>query len=148
MLILLWLGPVLAVAGAFVFGVLVQALGLVGAAKHGGLLGNLGGMALTVLIAGLLCMPGYVIGVIWYGWQTRSKEEHSAANSSLWAIPFVSLTMCWMPAVLIPKLDVGVRVQVAGFTVLLMLLFGYLWVLVVRLLMAAAEKAHVVEVEN
>ena len=145
-LTLLWLGPVVIIAGAFLFGVLIQALGLVGAAKQGGLLSALGGGALTILIAALLCVPGYIIAVVWFGWQTRSEDDVAQIKSRLWAIPFFSLLMCWIPAVVIPKLTLALRLQAAGFTVLLILLFGYLWILVVRLLLALAVNTRVVDV--
>lgn len=146
-LALLWLGPVVIVAGAFGFGVLIQALGLVGAAKQGGLLSALGGAALTVLIAALLCLPGYILAVIWFGWRTRFEGEPSSVKQRLWAIPFFSLLMCWIPAVVIPKLSLGTRLQAAGYTVVLILIFGYLWIAVVRLLLLLAVKTRVVELE-
>ena len=46
---------------------------------------------------------------------------------------------------LIPNYGLGVRVQVAGLNVLLMLIFGYLWIALVRMAMKAFVRTGVIE---
>lgn len=134
MLLLLCGGPVLLICLSFLFGVGLQALGLVGTARHGGILGGLGGLALTVLMVAFFCVPGYLVAVIWFGFRSRlSADDLDALKKQLMGIPLVSLAMFWLPAVLVPKTAFGVRVQIAGLTIFLMLIFGYLWIVAVRL---------------
>eukprot|EP01034_Spumella_vulgaris_P039795 gene39795-49179_t len=123
------LGPLLLIFGSFIFGVGLQTFGMVGAAKHGGFLGGIGSMALTVLIGAFLCIPGYLVAVIWYGVKTREfRDDVPMLIQKTMTIPLVALVMFWVPAVLIPNLQLGVRIQVAGLNVILMLIFGYLWI--------------------
>ena len=60
-------------------------------------------------------------------------------------IPLVALVMFWVPAVLIPNLELGVRVQVAGLNVILMLIFGYLWIAIVRFTIKAFVRIRVIQ---
>lgn len=146
MLLLLYGGPLLVIFCSFTFGVGLQALGLVGAAKQGSVLGNVGGMALTVLIGAFLCIPGYIVAVIWYGIRTKPYSTNvPELVSKTMSIPLIALVMAWVPAVVIPNLSLGVRVQVAGLTVVLMLIFGYAWIAVVRLTIKAFVRIGVIQ---
>lgn len=146
MLLLLCGGPVLLICTSFLFGVGLQSLGLVGTARHGGILGGLGGLALTVLVGAFFCVPGYFIAVVWFGFKSRiSADDLGALKKQLMGIPLVSLVMFWLPAVLVPQTNLGVRVQIAGLTVILMLLFGYLWIAIIRLLIRSFIKMGVVQ---
>ena len=146
MLLLLCGGPLLVIFGSFIFGVGLQTFGMVGAAKNGGFLGGIGSMALTVLIGAFLCIPGYLVAVIWYGVRTKEvRDDVQALVQRTMSIPLVALVMCWVPAVLIPNLELGVRVQVAGLNVFLMLVFGYLWIAVVRITIKAFVRIRVIQ---
>lgn len=146
MLLLLCGGPLLVIFGSFAFGVGLQTFGMIGAAKQGGLLGGLGSTALTVLIGAFLCIPGYLVAVIWYGIKTREfRDDVPVLVQKAMSIPLIALVMCWVPAVLIPNYGLGVRVQVAGLNVLLMLIFGYLWIALVRMAMKAFVRKGVIE---
>lgn len=146
MLLLLCGGPLLLIFGSFIFGVGLQTFGMVGAAKHGGFLGGIGSMALTVLIGAFLCIPGYLVAVIWYGVKTREfRDDVPMLIQKTMTIPLVALVMFWVPAVLIPNLQLGVRIQVAGLNVILMLIFGYLWIAIVRFAIKAFVRIRVIQ---
>lgn len=145
-LLLLCGGPVLLIALSFFFGVGLQAMGLVGSAKSGGILGSLGGIALTVLMGAFFCVPGYLVAVIWFGYKSRiAPDDIDFLKKQIMSIPLVSLIMFWVPAVLVPKTDFGVRLQIGGLTVVLMLIFGYLWIIAVRLIIRSFLKIGVIE---
>lgn len=133
MLLLLCGGPVLLILGSFIFGVGLQTFGMVHAAKNGGLLGGIGSMALTVLIGAFLCIPGYLVAVMWFGFKSKvfAGDVPMLVKQAM-SIPLVALVMFWVPAVVIPNIGLGVRLQVAGLNVILMLIFGYLWIAIVR----------------
>ena len=146
MLLLLCGGPLLLIFGSFIFGVGLQTFGMVGAAKHGGFLGGIGSMALTVLIGAFLCIPGYLVAVIWYGVKTREfRDDVPMLIQKTMTIPLVALVMFWVPAVLVPNISIGVRAQVAILTVIVMLIFGYIWIAVVRIAVKAFVKIGVIQ---
>lgn len=139
---MLWLLPVLMILGAFAFGVSLQSLMLVPAAKQGGVLGGLASVALSILIVALLCMPGYLVAVVWWTWASRGvRDDPVALKRLLRLLPVVGLAMSWLPAVIVPKIELGIRLQVAGVMVFMTLLFGFLWVAAVRLLLAFLTRA-------
>lgn len=145
MLVILLAGPVLLILASFVFGVGLQALGLVQAAKHGGLLGGMGGMALTVLVAAFFCVPGYLVAVIWFGIKSRPFAwDFEKLKAMATSIPLIALVMFWVPALLVPGVGLGLRFQIAGLTVLVMLVFGYLWIAVVRVLMRIVMGSRII----
>lgn len=132
----LWLLPVLLIFGAFAFGVTLQTFALVPTAKQGGVLGGVGSVALTILIVSLLCIPGYFVAVVWWTWASRRERDDAAAlKRSLRLLPVVALSMSWLPAVVVPNIDAGLRIQVGGVMVFLTLFFGVIWVVMVRLLL-------------
>lgn len=134
MLRLLWGGPVLLIFISFFFGVGLQVLGLIGSAKSGGVLSGFGGAAMTVLMAAFFCIPGYLVAILWFGIKTKHvTNDMHFLKKKIMLIPLISLVTFWIPAVLIPHYGIGVRLQVAGLTVFLMMIFGYLWIAIVRL---------------
>jgi hypothetical protein len=52
--------------------------------------------------------------------------------------------MFWVPAILVPGIGFGIRVQVAGLTIIVMLVFGYLWIIAVRLIINSFIKIGVI----
>lgn len=144
-LLMLCAGPVILICASFFFGVALQALGLVGAAKNGGFLGSLGGIALTVLIASFFCLPGYLVAVIWLGLKSRSFPHNiELLKNKMMLIPLVALTMIWVPAVLVPNIGIGVRAQIGILTGVVILIFGYVWIAVVRAATSALEKIGII----
>ena len=92
MLLLLAGGPVLLICLAFFFGVGMQALGLVSAAKQGSVLGGVGGAALTVLVAAFFCVPGYAVAVIWFGVKSKwFADDIDRLKKQTLSIPLVAL---------------------------------------------------------
>ena len=146
MLLLLAGGPVLLICLAFFFGVGMQALGLVSAAKQGSVLGGVGGAALTVLVAAFFCVPGYAVAVIWFGVKSKwFADDIDRLKKQTLSIPLVALIMCWVPAVLVPNVGIGVRAQIAILTVIVMLIFGYIWIAIVRVMIQAFIKMGVIQ---
>jgi len=145
MLLLLCGGPVLLIGISFLFGVGLQALGLVHEAKHGGILGGLGGIALTVLLAAFFCIPGYFVAVLLFGIKSRLfPEDVDMLKKKVMSIPLTSLLMFWLPAVVVPKINLAIRIQVAGLTIVMMLIFGYLWIIIVRIMISSFIKIGVI----
>ena len=60
-------------------------------------------------------------------------------------IPLVALIMFWVPAVLVPNISIGVRAQVAILTVVVMLIFGYVWIALVRIAIGLFMKIGVIQ---
>jgi len=146
MLLLLCGGPVLLICISFFFGVGLQALGLVGAAKHSSVLGSMGGIALTVLVAAFFCVPGYLVAVIWFGIKSKMfPDDIELLKKKTMRIPLVALVMFWVPAVLVPNISIGVRAQVAILTVVVMLIFGYIWIALVRIAIGLFMKIGVIQ---
>lgn len=145
MLLLLCGGPVLLICISFFFGVGIQAMGLVSTAKHGSVLGSMGGIALTVLVAAFFCVPGYLVAVIWFGIKSRIfSDDIETLKKKTVFIPLVSLIMFWVPAVLVPNISIGVRAQVAILTIIVMLVFGYIWIAFVRTAVSIFVKMGVI----
>ena len=146
MLLLLAGGPVLLICLAFFFGVGMQALGLVSVAKQGSVLGGVGGIALTVLVAAFFCVPGYAVAVVWFGVKSKwFADDVELLKKKTLSIPLVALIMCWVPAVLVPNVGTGVRAQIAILTVIVMLIFGYIWIAIVRVMIQAFIKMGVIQ---
>ena len=146
MMLLLCGGPVLLICISFFFGVGLQALGLVSTAKHGSVLGSMGGIALTVLVAAFFCVPGYLVAVIWFGIKSKVfPDDVEMLKKKTMLIPLVALIMFWVPAVLVPNISIGVRAQVAILTVVVMLIFGYIWIALVRIAIGLFMKIGVIQ---
>lgn len=145
-LFFLWAGPIFLIGISFLFGVGLQALGLIPDAKQGGLLGGLGGIAITVLIAAFICLPGYLVGIIWYGLKYKAYSfDAEKIKQGLLFIPLVAMTMAWVPAILVPNTGIGLRLQIAGFSLVLTLLFGYIWIAIVRLFIAVFSRIELIK---
>lgn len=146
MLLLLAGGPVLLICLAFFFGVGMQVLGLVSVAKHSSVLGGVGGVALTVLVAAFFCVPGYAVAVIWFGVKSKwFADDIDQLKKQILSIPLVALIMCWVPSVLVPNVGMGVRAQIAILTVIVMLIFGYVWIAIVRFMIQVFMKIGVIQ---
>lgn len=146
MLLLLCGGPVLLICISFFFGVGIQALGLVSTAKHGSVLGSMGGIALTILVASFFCVPGYLVAVIWFGFKSKAfPDDIEFLKKKTLFIPLVALVMFWVPAVLVPNVTLGVRAQVAILTVIVMVVFGYIWIAAVQFAIKVFLKIGVIQ---
>ncbi|KGT55139.1 hypothetical protein NY96_13415 [Xanthomonas citri pv. fuscans] len=121
------LAPIIGVLLAFLIAVAVTAMGKM---AQGTPRFYLVALSYTYLLASLMCMPAYAIGVGGYWWMTRNAEEKRIGY--LWWIPVFSALWGWFPSVLFPQGgDVGMGklfVMMAGTVFVLSLI----WILVVR----------------
>lgn len=101
---------------------------------------------ITVLIAAFICLPGYLVGIIWYGLKYKAHSfDAEKIKQGLLFIPLVAMTMAWVPTILVPNTGIGLRLQIAGFSLVLTLLFGYIWIAIVRLSIAVFSRIELIK---
>lgn len=83
----------------------------------------------TTLTVSFMFMPAYIVAVAWFWW--KSKQDERLARL-LWQIPVVVSALVWFPILILTPL--GARDLAATYVILVIvsLLFGYLWVALVR----------------
>lgn len=97
----------------------------------------------TFLISSVMALPAYLAGYGWYWWWTKDRDDRIATG--LWIAPLVATLFAWFPATLFPapgKLgDPAVNpFQIYLLMAALTLVFGYIWALVVRVILRLWRK--------
>ena len=98
----------------------------------------LAAFAYSYLLACLTCLPSYAISYAWYWWS--SKDSDSDIKKRLWLMPLVSTAFVWFPLVVLPDLNGVERFQTLLLLAFASLVFGYLWIALVRLILRLWRK--------
>ncbi len=92
----------------------------------------------SYLVVCLMCLPAYAISYGWYWWRTKNSKT-DLDKPLLW-MPVIAAAFVWFPYVLFPLNGMG-RMEIFLVLAGANLVFGYLWIAVVRFILRIWRKA-------